>query len=150
MIRRMREEDLDRVAGLWLDTNLKAHDFIPAQYWRGNFDAVRGMLLQAEVYVWEKDGAIQGFAGLDGSYIAGLFVADGAQSGGIGKRLIEFLKAEKPKLTLNVYRRNTRAVRFYQREGFQIAGEGTDEATGEAEYRMAWETKRAAAIKSGR
>lgn len=31
------------------------------------------------------------------------------------------------------------AVRFYQREDFQIRTEGVDEATGEAEYEMTWE-----------
>lgn len=34
MIRRLQKKDVNRVAELWLDPNLKAHDFIPAQYWR--------------------------------------------------------------------------------------------------------------------
>lgn len=32
MIRRLQKKDVNRVAELWLDTNLKAHDFISAQY----------------------------------------------------------------------------------------------------------------------
>ena len=51
MIRKMRKTDIDRVADIWLDTNQKAHDFIPASYWQDNFEEVKQMLLQAEVYV---------------------------------------------------------------------------------------------------
>ena len=56
MIRKMEKKDLDRVSKIWLDTNIKAHDFIPAQYWEKNYEPVREMLPQAEVYVWEEDG----------------------------------------------------------------------------------------------
>ena len=47
MIRSMKQSDLDPVALIWLDTNIKAHDFIPASYWRDHFEAVRGMLAEA-------------------------------------------------------------------------------------------------------
>ena len=33
MIRKMQNPDINRVADIWLKTNLKAHDFIPEQYW---------------------------------------------------------------------------------------------------------------------
>ena len=127
-----------RVSDIWLNTNLEAHDFIPGQYWRGNFETVKGLLAQAEVYVYEDEHGIQGFAGLNGDYIEGIFVWSGAQSRGIGGRLIRFLKDRKRMLRLNVYRKNVRAVKFYQRENFKICGEGIDENTGEAEYTMQW------------
>lgn len=142
MIRKMQITDIDRVAEIWLDTNLKAHDFIPAEYWKGNYDAVKEMISQAEVYVYidEDKNQIQGFIGLDEDYIAGIFVWGEAQSRGIGKGLLDRAKKEKSKLTLNVYARNTGAVHFYQREGFRIGGQGSDEDTGEKEYLMCWET----------
>lgn len=71
--------------------------------------------------------------------IEGIFAAGKAQSQGIGKSLLDFLKAKKPELHLNVYQKNTRAIRFYEREGFQIQSEGLDEATGEKDYAMAWQ-----------
>ena len=138
MIRRLQKKDVNRVAELWLDTNLKAHDFIPAQYWRSNYDLVKEMLLQAEVYVYEDGQKIQGFIGLDGDDIEGIFVSDEMQSQGIGKTLIDFVKAKKTKLSLNVYQKNVRAIRFYQKEGFEIESEGLDEATGEKDYAMTW------------
>lgn len=38
-----------KVADIWLDTNIKAHNFIPAQYWESYYEPVKEMLLQAEI-----------------------------------------------------------------------------------------------------
>lgn len=141
MIRELREADLDKVADIWLDTNIKAHDFIPAQYWKSNFESVKEALLQAEVYVYEHDGAIQGFIGLSDAYVEGLFVSDEMQSQGIGKTLLDYAKGKKDELFLNVYQKNTRATSFYRREGFEIQHSGLDEATEEKECAMEWHKK---------
>lgn len=71
MIRAFQPADLDPVAEIWLTANLQAHSFIFPEYWRGNLALVKELLLQAEVYVYEKGGEILGFAGLDGAYIEG-------------------------------------------------------------------------------
>ena len=141
MIRKLQKADINRVANIWLNTNLKAHYFISAQYWKDNFESVKEMLLQAEVYVYEDDRKIQGFIGLNGEYIEGIFVCDGVQSQGIGKLLLNYIKNREPELLLNVYQNNIRAICFYQREGFEIQCECTDEATGEKEYVMIWHSK---------
>lgn len=140
MIRKLEKRDIDRVADIWLDTNIRAHDFISAKYWKDNFVFVKDMLLQAEVYVYEAENRneIQGFVGLSDNYIEGIFVRSEVQSGGIGRQLLDFVKAKKPQLTLNVYQRNSRAVQFYVRECFRIQEEGIDENTGEKEYLMIW------------
>lgn len=139
MIREMKRPDLDAVAAIWLDGNRKAHDFIPPQYWEGNFEAVRKMLPDAELYIYEDGDGIQGFVGLDGDYIAGIFVRSGVQSRGIGKQLMDFVKAVRSRLTLSVYQKNERAAQFYRREGFAVLRERTDKNTGETEYFMGWE-----------
>ena len=139
MIRKLQKADLNDVANLWLDTNLKAHNFISAEYWNTNFEFVKEMLPQAEVYVYENDKKIQGFIGLNGEYIEGIFVAAEMQSRGIGKLLLDYAKDRKSKLLLKVYQKNTRAVRFYQREGFEIQSEGVDDDTGEKDYAMIWQ-----------
>lgn len=139
MIRTLQKADINRVMDIWLDTNIKAHSFVTSQYWKSNWDLVREMLPQAEVYVYENEQGIQGFAGLNGDYMEGIFVADGMQAQGIGKRLLDFIKSKKVKLCLNVYRKNMRAIHFYQREGFKIQHEGIDEATGEKDYTMIWQ-----------
>ena len=141
MIRKLRKADIDSVAAIWLDANLKAHSFIPAQYWKSNFEFVKEALLQAEVYVYEAEGEIQGFIGLSSEHIEGVFVSGEKQSQGIGKLLLDHVKDRKPKLLLNVYKRNTRAMSFYQREGFEIQYEGLDDATGEKDCVMVWQQK---------
>ena len=133
MIRKLLNGDIDRVADIWLKTNLKAHYFISNQYWKSNYELVKEMLSQSEVYVFEADKMIQGFVGLNDEYIEGIFVSEEMQSCGIGKLLLDYVKDKKVSLRLNVYQKNARAISFYQREGFIIQCEGLDEATGEKE-----------------
>ena len=139
MIRELRKADINKVADIWLDTNIKAHYFIPAQYWKGNLALVKELLLQATVYVYEDNQEIQGFIGLSDEYIEGIFISDAMQSQGIGKVLLNYAKKIRNKLLLNVYQKNTSAISFYQREGFEIQYSGLDEATGEKDYVMAWQ-----------
>ena len=129
MIRELRKVDINKVAEIWLDTNIKTHYFISAQYWKSNFELVKELLLQATVYVYEDKQEIQGFIGLSNEYIEGIFVSAEMQSQGIGKILLNYVKGKRNKLILNVYQKNTRAISFYQREGFEIQYSGLDEAT---------------------
>lgn len=138
MIRKLQKTDINRVAEIWLDANIKAHSFIPFQYWTDHYTGVKEQLALAEVYVYESMGDILGFIGMVDDYIAGIFVCEQAQSSGIGKGLLEFAKGIKETLRLNVYQKNVRAVRFYQREGFKISHEGKDENTKENDYLMVW------------
>ena len=55
------------------------------------------------------------------------------------KAVLNFVKEKKTKLYLNVYQKNTHAIHFYQREGFEIQREGLDEVTGEKDYVMVWQ-----------
>ena len=73
--------------------------------------------------------------------LRGIFVSGEMQSKGIGKILLNYAKDKKHKLLLNVYQKNTGAISFYEREGFEIQHSGLDEATGRKEYVMAWEQK---------
>lgn len=140
MIRKLQNRDIDRVSEIWLDTNLKAHDFVDEDYWKSNFVAVKDMFSKAEVYVYEEEskGEIQGFIGMQDNYIEGIFVWSEVQSNGIGKKLLDFVKDFKKPLTLHVYQKNKRAIKFYQRENFKIQSENIDENTGEKEYIMTW------------
>ena len=140
MIRRMGEGDLEAVAAIWLDANREAHDFIPASYWLGHFEEVRTALAQAEVWVFEAEARaeISGFIGLQEDYIAGIFVRREARSGGVGRQLLDHVKAGRRQLRLQVYRKNFRAAAFYRREGFYVLEEGVDPETGEAELLMEW------------
>lgn len=140
MIRSFTFADLDSIMEIWLHTNIQSHSFIPRDYWTGNFDAVKSAISKAEVYVYENDNTkqIDGFIGLTENFVEGLFIKSSAQSKEIGKLLLDFVKGIKSELTLSVYRKNTRAVSFYMREGFLVKNEGTDDLTGEKELLMVW------------
>lgn len=105
MIRELRKVDINKVAEIWLDTNIKTHYFISAQYWKSNFELVKELLLQATVYVYEDKQEIQGFIGLSNEYIEGIFVSAEMQSQGIGKILLNYVKGKRNKLILNVYQK---------------------------------------------
>ena len=139
MIRKMEPCHLDRVMQIWLDSNLDAHNFVPGKYWEENAGVVREQLLQAEVYVYQEEGAVLGFAGLQNHYLAGIFVKKGARSRGIGKELLSYIKSLYPDICLNVYKKNERAADFYRREGFKIVSENIDKDIGERELTMVWE-----------
>ena len=141
MIRKMEEMDISDVLQIWLETNIKAHSFIEKEYWTGNYEMVKQILPEAEVYVYEdeKNGQIVGFIGINNQYVEGLFVKESAQSRGIGKQLLDHAKSRKTELRLGVYQKNVRAVRFYLRENFLIQAEQMDEDTNEKEYIMGWE-----------
>ncbi len=52
--------------------------------------------------------------------------------------LLDYVKNLKDNLFLNVYQKNTYALKFYQREGFSIKSQQVDVSTNEIEYIMLW------------
>lgn len=138
MIRKFQTGDLETVMSVWLNANLEAHSFIDPDYWLGNYDAVKDMIPQAEVYVSEGEHGINGFIGVVDDYIAGIFVDVSARAAGIGSQLLDRVRQNRKSLRLSVYRKNTTAVSFYRRRGFQIDKESVDPETAEPEYTMIW------------
>ena len=84
--------EIEAVIKMWLDGNIQAHPFNQPDYWLNHIEYMRQVLPMSEVYVCEVEGEISGFIGLDGDYIAGLFVIKAYQSQGVGRRLVEFIK----------------------------------------------------------
>lgn len=141
MIRKFKAQDAKVVMQIWLKGNVEAHDFVPREYWASQYHLVRQQLLQADIYVYEQEKEIQGFAGMVGDYLAGIFVDGKYRSMGIGKSLLEHIKKIHPMFSLRVYQKNERAVDFYLREGLLVVSEGVDEDTAETEYTMQWNKK---------
>lgn len=138
MIRSFDNKDLDQVMSIWLQVNMESHSFIEADYWKNNYEMVREMIPKAEVLVSEENGQIRGFIGLIDTYIAGIFVRAAEQSKGVGTGLLHTVMKSRDNLRLNVYKKNMRAVSFYQHYGFQIINQGIDESTSEEECTMEW------------
>lgn len=133
------DRDLEQLAQIWLNGNLQAHSFIPAQYWKNQFVNIKKMLPEANIFVYRNNETIIGFLGeLDG-YIAGLFVDMNYRNQGVGSRLINYLKQINDKLTLSVYVDNINAVNFYENKDFIIDSVSMDTETDSKEYHMIWE-----------
>ncbi|HAH94868.1 GNAT family N-acetyltransferase [Dielma fastidiosa] len=142
MIRIYRNADQKAVMSIWLQSNLKAHSFIAADYWQSHYEEVAEMLSSAQLLVAENDGRICGFIGMYNEMIAGLFVDEHYRGKGIGKMLLDTVKQMNYQLYLQVYKKNKRALHFYQRESFSIEKEQQDVASGEIEYVMKWVKKK--------
>lgn len=133
---------LEEVMKIWLETNIGAHDFICKEYWIKNYDLVRELLKEADVYIFEEDDVVKGFIGVvENNYIGGIFVKKDHQRDGVGQKLIDYCKAKYHYLTLNVFIKNQRAINFYNKNGFVVLEELINEDTKEREYLMSFEQK---------
>ena len=131
MIRKMKEEDITKVMTIWTKGNFYAHPFIERDYWISNYNKVKEEYLkQAETYVYEENEEIKGFISiLNNTYIGALFVKKDFLRQGIGKRLLNYCKERKEKLTLQVYEKNVDATLFYLAMGFKNIRIQIDEST---------------------
>lgn len=139
MIRKFLKKDLQPVMSIWLNSNIDAHPFISADYWKSNFDSVQEMIPRSDVFVFEKNGAVNGFIGIVNGYIAGIFINKSERGKGIGTELINTAKKFNNRLCLSVYEQNTAAIKFYKKSGFRIESVGLDSDTAQKEYAMVWE-----------
>ena len=142
MIRKFEKGDINDVMQIWKNENIKAHQFISKKYWENNYNYVKEILPNAEIYVYVIEENIVGFIGLDQNYIEGIFVDTNNQCNGIGTSLLNKVKEDKDNLTLSVYKKNLNAISFYKKNGFVIIKESIDERTNEVEYIMSWEKQK--------
>lgn len=142
MIKNLSMNKLEEVMRIWLETNIDAHDFIDKKYWIQNYDLVKELLKEADVYIFEENDVIKGFVGIvENNYIGGIFVKKNYQREGIGKKLIDFCKNKYSYLTLHVFKKNHKAINFYNKNDFMILEELINEDTKESEYLMTFRKK---------
>lgn len=133
--------DYAAMADIWLEASSQAHCFIPREYWVSNAEAMRSQYLPAsENYAYAVEDGIAGFISLNGGHIEALFVSPAYQGMGIGKTLLDKAKELHRRLTLAVYSENVKAAEFYYRNGFRVATERVDQATGHLEKVMLWQS----------
>lgn len=137
MIRKLENNDIDRVMDIWLEGTVKAHSFISKRYWEDNYDTVRNIYIpMSDTYVYEDDN-IKGFISvINNEFIGALFVDNIYQGKGVGKALIEYVQNKYDDLNLAVYKDNHKSVEFYKKMGFTIKSENINEDTNFVEYIM--------------
>ena len=74
------------------------------------------------IYVFD-DGLIKGFIQMHQKEICKIYVDTFFQSEGVGKELIEYAINELHADNLWALKKNTRAISFYKRHGFNLTGE---------------------------
>ncbi|MDL2323747.1 N-acetyltransferase [Ruminococcaceae bacterium OttesenSCG-928-A16] len=138
MIKEYSPQYLDAIMDIWLSANQTAHSFISNAYWQNAYAETKQQIPKAEVFVFEQEGVVKGFVGIAGqAFVAGLFVKNEYQQQGIGQKLLAHCQKRYGRLELDVYAKNEKAVRFYQKNGFSIAA--TKANNGYTEHRMVWE-----------
>jgi putative acetyltransferase len=135
-------EDEDAAIALWQQTWQQAYpgiDFAArVPWWRARW---RGELVpHAAIVVAEDAGALLGFVTIDVTgYLDQLVVAPDHWGSELANRLVDEAKRLSPyRITLLVNIDNTRAIRFYERNGFVHAGEDVNPTSGRPVLKMEW------------
>ena len=120
-IRPMVAGDVERSADIWLRASKIAHGFLGYELLEDQHQLMKDVyLLQAENWVIVSDDQVVGFVGFIDNFIGGLFVDPDFQGQGFGLKLLQHAHNLKQHLELQVYERNQKAVKLYQRYGFEI------------------------------
>ncbi|WP_300490208.1 N-acetyltransferase [Flavobacterium sp.] len=140
MIRKIHPSEIEETVTLWYTASVKAHDFIPAEYWEAHkTEMATTYLPNSDTFVFIENNTIGGFISMVDSFLAAIFVAVDQQGKGIGKQLIDFVKQEQSVIELKVYKKNAPSIHFYQKQGFTLVEESLEIGTGEIECLMQWQ-----------
>lgn len=115
MIRRFEKNDINAVMEIWVNENIRTHNFIAKEYWKDNYEYVKDILPKADIYVYILDEQVVGFVGVNNNYVEGIFVDINNQHSGIGTSLLDRIKENKDNLTLNVYKKMQMLLSFMKK-----------------------------------
>ena len=142
-LRRYADADEAAAIELWRRTWQHAYPQIDftgrLAWWRERW---RGELVPATVItIAERDGAMLGFVTVDprNGYLDQIVVAPEAWGSALAAALIDAAKRIAPDgLGLKVNQTNARAIRFYEKHGFVVAGDDTNPLSGAPLHVMSW------------
>ena len=107
-------------------------------WWRERWR--KDLVPKAHIVVAEQDGTLTGFVTIDGEGYLDQLVVDPSRWGSDAARLLvdEAKRLSPTGITLLVNKDNRRAIRFFERDGFALAGDGIYPASGRPGLKMAW------------
>jgi putative acetyltransferase len=141
-LRPYRVEDEDAAIALWRQTWQQAYPSIDfsarAAWWRERWR--NELVPNANIIVAEQANALIGFVTIDRSgYLDQLVVSPDHWGSKLANALVDEAKRLSPAgVTLLVNKDNSRAIRFYERNGFVHAGEDVNPTSGRPVLKMAW------------
>jgi len=136
------EDEADAI-DLWHRTWQQAYpqiDFAARlDWWRERWR--RDLVPKASIVVAEQDGVLTGFVTIDGDGYLDQLVVDPAHWGPEAARLVvdEAKRLSPTGVTLLVNKDNSRAIRFYERNGFAHAGDEVNPTSGRPVLKMIWQ-----------
>jgi putative acetyltransferase len=140
-LRPYRAEDEDAAIALWLHTWQLAYPSIDfaarVTWWRERWR--NELVPNAAIIVAEQANAMTGFVTIDANgYLDQLVVSPDYWGSTLATSLVDEAKRLSPGgVTLLVNKDNSRAIRFYERNGFACTGEDVN-ASGRPVLKMAW------------
>jgi putative acetyltransferase len=141
-LRPYRDEDEDAAIALWQQTWQQAYpeiDFAArVPWWRQRWR--KELVPNASIVVAEQADTLIGFVTIDATgYLDQLVVVPDYWGSALADALVNEAKRLSPDgITLLVNTDNTRAIRFYGRNGFVHAGEDVNPTSGRPVRKMAW------------
>ena len=141
-LRPYRAEDEGAAISLWQLTWQQAYpeiDFAArVAWWRERWR--NELVPNAAIIVAEQAQALVGFVTIDASgYLDQLVVSPDHWGSDLAGALVDEAKRRSPdRITLQVNADNSRAIRFYERNGFVRAGEDVNPTSGQQVLRMKW------------
>lgn len=120
MIRKHKEQDLDKIINVWYQSSTLAHPFLSSSFVeKVKSDMTNIYMPNSETWVYEIDNSIVGFISMLENEIGGLFVLPNNHSKGIGTKLVDFVKNQHSDLEVEVFEKNFIGRAFYKKYGFE-------------------------------
>ena len=141
-LRPYRADDEDAAIELWRQTWQQAYPSIDfatrVPWWRERWR--NELVPDAAIVVAEQAASLVGFVTIDHQgYLDQLVVAPANWGSTLANTLLDEAKRLSPAgVTLLVNKDNTRAIRFYERNGFGHAGEDVNPTSGRPVLKMEW------------
>jgi len=141
-LRPYRVEDEDVSIELWRQTWQQAYPSIDfaarVAWWRERWR--NELVPNAQIIVAEQASALIGFVTIDDKgYLDQLVVSPDHWGSELANALVDEAKRLSPAgVTLLVNKDNSRAIRFYERNGFVHAGEDVNPTSGRPVLKMVW------------
>jgi GNAT superfamily N-acetyltransferase len=134
--------DAEAIAAVLTSARAKQAFIPPLHTPEEDREFVRKRMMPAnETWVVEDCGVVMGFASFGVDYLGHLYVAPAAQGRGLGRVLLDTVKARRPTgFTLWTHQPNTQARAFYERQGLKAVEftDGSANEEGVSDVRYAW------------
>lgn len=139
MLRAASPDDYPLLIDIWLAASIRAYPFLPPNYWPlQRHTLYRDYLPRGQTWLWEDYGRPAGFICVVDNFVVALYVHPLYQGQGIGTRLLQQVKRQRPQLGALVYANNQAAYSFFLQQGFIHQHSQQDERHQQLEWCLHW------------